>query len=132
MPDYSIILNSLYSDPFDYIKEIENKRYRSYLTNRLKDILPDLKADDIKLDMWSFRRFMSFLAFLNKKDIYFDFSYSVTDNGNSAIQKIDIARDKYLYIEFSREGNFYMNRISDMQLTSGFTKLLKEIKLFLS
>lgn len=132
MSDYSIILNSLYSDPFDYIKEIENKRYQNYLTNRLKDILPDLKADDIKLDMWSFRRFMSFLTFLNKKDIYFDFSYSVTDNGNSAIQKIDIARDKYLYIEFSREGNFYINRISDMQLTSGFTKLLKEIKLFLS
>ena len=130
--EHEDILNLFYSDPFQYIAEIKNPQYRGYLKARLEDILPDLKADGIELDMWSFRRFMSFLNFLDKKNIYFDFSYSVSDEGCSAIQKTDKERDKFLYIEFIKDGNLYINKTSDLQLTSGFTKLFQEIKSFLA
>lgn len=120
-----ILLNLMSNDPEFYLNDIKHIEFREYLRTRLKDLIPVLKEENIELDMWSFRKFISFIVFLERNNGFIDMGLSISDKGEVIVQQI---RPKYFMLRFARKCIYYMNSVSDLMETTSFHKLKKFLK----
>lgn len=131
MDNYTVVLNLLYNNPFTYIEEMADRKYAEYLNSRLTDILSSLTEEKITIDIRCFRKFMCFSNIAFKKEIDLTgFTFFIAEDGSCVISNYTPNREKYLFIAFKRDWNFYGNKQLEVHKTSGFTKLIREIKSF--
>jgi len=121
-----------YHKMIDLVKEnVKTEDYRTYLINRLEDLEESLIEEGLEINNRSFRKTISFICNLERRNILLDFSLFIDDDGNIILQRTDRNNNKFLYIKFSNKENYYMNRTSDLEITSGFFKLFREVRNFL-
>ena len=117
---------SLMSNDLDfYLKDMQNVEFRQYIKQRFQDLEPELRAEGIQLDMWSFRKFMSFIIFLERHNRFISPLLTIDDEGNVVIMEV---KPKFFYIKFTRDTIYYSDKYSDLLQTSGFYKLERFLK----
>ena len=125
MDKLQAVLNLMSNDPDFYLKDMQNMEFRQYIKQRFQDLEPELKSEGIQLDMWSFRKFMSFIIFLERHNKFISPALFIDDDGNIDIMEIE---PKFFYIKFTRDTIYYSDKYSDLLQTSGFYKLERFLK----
>ena len=125
MDKLQAVLSLMSNDTDFYLKDMQNVEFRQYIKQRFQDFEPELRAEGIQLDMWSFRKFMSFIIFLEHHNKFISPALFIEDNGNIDIMGI---KPKYFYIKFTRDTIYYSDKYSDLLQTSGFYKLERFLK----
>ena len=125
MDKLQAVLSLMSNDPDFYLKDMQNVEFRQYIKQRFQDLEPELRAEGIQLDMWSFRKFMSFIIFLERHNRFISPLLTIDDEGNVVIMEI---KPKFFYIKFTRDIIYYSDKYSDLLQTSGFYKLERFLK----
>lgn len=125
MDKLQAVLSLMSNDPDFYLKDMQNVKFRQHIKQRLQDLEPELKSEGIQLDMWSFRKFMSFIIFLERHNKFISPALFIDDDGNIDIMEIE---PKFFYIKFTRDTIYYSDKYSDLLQTSGFYKLGRFLK----
>ena len=125
MDKLQAVLSLMSNDPDFYLKDMQNVEFQQHIKQRLQDLEPELRAEGIQLDMWSFRKFMSFIIFLERHNKFISPALFIDDDGNIDIMEVE---PKFFYIKFTRDTIYYSDKYSDLLQTSGFYKLERFLK----